>query len=241
MKIDKKDLPKVVILAVLFAGALVYCFTQMGGTTTTAKAASPPTAAGGPGTVPVAGTAAGSQPVSAPGPGQPLGPDASFDPTQLSSIVGGKDPFVPNGPAAPRDPALPPVPVKVAAGTPAPIPAVSVVERPKPGGIAGFPPFFGGGPGNGGSPSYAPVQPIKAVELPPPPAPNYAVTGVVLGNGGGAENVAILRDGEERRFVRVGDSVGNDFVVSAILFDGVEIRSGERRVILKIGGDSRAK
>ena len=100
-----------------------------------------------------------------------------------------------------------------------------------------MPPLFQG-PG-----PEIPVAKVVPVAPPPPPPPDFVVTGVVLGE----RSVAILRGqgssegGEERRFVRVADPVGNGFQVSAILRGGVEIRSGKRRVILKLGGDSRAK
>ncbi len=67
---------------------------------------------------------------------------------------------------------------------------------------------------------------------PPPPVPDYVVTGVVRDETPDAcsGKVAILRGGDgsgERRFVRCGDPVGNGFKVIAVRTDGVEL--AERR------------
>jgi hypothetical protein len=78
------------------------------------------------------------------------------------------------------------------------------------------------------------------VEVPPP---DLTVTGVVLGDlsTGVTRNVAILRgkgQGEEdRRFVSVGDPVGNGFRVAAVNADGVDLEdsAGNRRVTLRLG------
>jgi hypothetical protein len=96
-----------------------------------------------------------------------------------------------------------------------------------------------------GSPNGGPIV------LPPPEPPEMVVTGVVLGDlsSGAARNVAIMRGKsakgeEERRFVSVGDPLGNGFTVTAVHADGVDIKDKTRRITLKLGsaGDNaRAK
>ena len=92
--------------------------------------------------------------------------------------------------------------------------------------------------GNAGAEQPPAVNPVIPEA---PPVPSLAVTGVVLGDptSGNPRNVAILRSGagEERRFVSVGDYVGNGYTVVAVHADGVEIqdKAGNRRVTIKLG------
>lgn len=227
MKIEKKDQPKLIVVAVLFVGALVYCVVQMTAAPTTQAASK---SAGAP-----AGDAAGG----ASGTATPVGALAAaadpaaeaFEADRFAQMSGGKDPFVPNGPAAAKNTTAPPPVagrVRVAATPPAP----PLDWLGKPGKIPAAPPDSWGGEGAAG-PDAPPVPPTPVAV----PAPRYEVTGIVRGE----VTVAILRSGEERRFVRAGDSVGNGFTVTGIGADGVEIQSGERRVTLKLGGDSREK
>jgi hypothetical protein len=175
---------------------------------------------------------------------------APFDAALVGPPSGGKDPFMPVGKAA-----------QAKTGVSAPAPArTTAVPSFTP--IAAAPRKTGldqlldmaqqkMGPGNPsaartvGSPTGGPVV------LPPPPPPDMVVTGVVLGDvsTGAARNVAIMRgkggDGkDERRFVSVGDPLGNGFTVTAVHADGVDIKDKTRNITLKIGsaGDNaRAK
>lgn len=85
-----------------------------------------------------------------------------------------------------------------------------------------------------------------AVALPPPPPPAVMVTGIVMGiaepGSPAGSSVAVVRGadggaagGSERRFVRVGDSVGNGFVVAQVKPGGIVIKSGSRRITLRLG------
>ena len=107
------------------------------------------------------------------------------------------------------------------------------------------------GPRPAPAPTYVPTAATAVVSLPPPPPPAVMVSGIVLGvsEPGNPSNgsVAMLRSGDsvsgggastgvaERRFVRVGDRVGNGFVVAQIYSDSVVIKSGKRRFTLFLG------
>jgi len=157
--------------------------------------------------------------------------------------TGGKDPFQPSGRFAPAPPSPTPAPQRLVMATPLP------AAKPTSGGPI-FTPLTP-------MPGPAPVAPVV---MPPPAPPAYTVTGVVVADrdNPGAAPIAVLRGGagagdtgngklastptmtassntSERRFVTIGDPVGNGFVVAAVRADGVDLRSGKRLVTLKIG------
>jgi hypothetical protein len=236
-KIDKKELPKLIALVVLSAGVFGYAAMQF--------MAPPKTSAGTPAKSANGAASDAGQPQAGQEDAEGAGGDASeFHVQDLAIVTTGKDPFVPNGPAAPRDPNAPPPPaapapappvqVAVAAPAPGPMPALPVT------GMGGPPPFPALGMQVQEVPRPQPGAAVRPVVLPPPPPPSYTVTGVVRDETPDAcsGKVAILRGGEgnaERRFVKCGDSVGNGFTVIAVRQDGVEIESGSRRVTLKLG------
>jgi hypothetical protein len=218
--IDKKDLPKLYVLiglAVCILGYAIFQFSAGMGSTpasasttvkTEAKAGTPSSAAGA-----TAGT-----PSAAPG-------IAGFDVALVGPPSGGKDPFMPTGLAKPASGAALPPPQQVAAAV-----------RPATG-LAGF--LNSVAPLQ--KPSVNPVALSKPAEV-DVPVPGLTVTGVVLGDlsTGVTRNVAILRGGTgdgDRRFVSVGDPVGNGFRVAAVHADGVDIEdsAGNRRVTLRLG------
>ncbi len=243
-KLDKKDMPKLialVVVAVLVFGFAVWQFMPK-----TSAGSSP--AAGSTPSVATTGTTAAVPAGSETTASQPEAPQP-FDVGNVQILTGGKDPFVPNGPAAPALPGQVSAPqqtqpaskpVKVAQREPSlgiPSPGTLPISGGGGGGRPGTPPRFNRLPE--AEPQQRRPAPVVAVALPPPPPPTFVVTGVVRGE---QEDIVILRDGDERRFVRVGDPVGNGFKVTAVLEDGVEIGSGSRRLILNLGGDcSRAK
>ena len=190
-----------------------------------------------------------------------------YDLAMVGPPLGGKDPFMPFATAAsvsvvPPAPVAPPVKPAIPftpppglavgrldsllskAGITSTIPSsvsrggVSIAEVMNGGGGMSNPTGFSGPP-----PSAASV-----VALPPPPPPALMVTGIVIGvpqpGVPTAASVAIIRgagtgSGEERRFVRAGDSVGNGFVVAHVRRDSVVIKSStkgdNRRVTLHLG------
>jgi len=228
-QIDKKDLPKLILLVVLTVVVFGYAAFAIVKPAQTNAATRP----------------AGSQDDLTGTAGQiPAAVTQEAADTGMAIPTVGKDPFIPNGPAAIEpDPAgSGPVPYV------APLPQVPSLPSSGRRGMAGGPPNWTGPRSSYGvnplplpAPAgYGQGGPVAPVPVEPPPAPEYSVTGIVRGE----MDVAILRGGaggEERRFVRVGDPVGNGFVVAAIQADGVVIKSGDRRILLKLGDDSRAK
>jgi hypothetical protein len=157
---------------------------------------------------------------------------APYDPASLGPPIGGKDPFAKKGRFASS------VNIKV-------IPAPRDMTIPLPRPARGNSPVFDATPVFG---DHLRQPEATAVILPPPPAPTFTVTGIVLGDPMEPRDernpsVAVLssgsdaRSGSDRMFVTVGDSVGNGYVVTAIRAGGVDIRSGGRRVTLKIGSN----
>jgi hypothetical protein len=262
--VDKKDMPKLVALcaiAVLLFGVAAYQFVAYGGGGTPAAAALPPAAnkvADVSGVTAPGGTTGTVAAADAP----------AFDLATLGPPSGGKDPFTPLDGGKVVLPPPPPVPV-AAAPPPVhptgglPIPIAAAMGKPT------GPLTWDASPqleGTSNAPAAAaplPVPPVVVPSPPPPPPPAYTVTGIVMGDrsAGDTRAVAILRGGGnvvvpssdkdataaatsggavDRRFVTVGDPVGNGFVVAAVRADGVDLKSGSRRVTLKLGGVSSA-
>ena len=201
MKIEEKDKPKVIgmgVLALCLLGYLGYTFL--------------------------------SGPVNPPVNAQTVKPKASPTPAGTSVAVGDVsvadylknyqmtgvryDPFRPNGILAPTPVATPTPAATPATATPAPSnPSVIV--------LPGL-----GKPGDpnqnkqGSSPGpTTTATPIAATPPPPPDAPNFTVKGVIIGE----ESVAILRQGDDLKFVQEGYPVGSGYVVGAISKDSVDL------------------
>lgn len=186
---------------------------------------------------------------------------ATFDPATLGPPTGGKDPFLPLSTSTKLAAAPPPkivspvatpsmeapktdgLPIPIARALGKPTGPITFDATPKIEGLTS--PLAGINHGAAG---------VQAVEVPPPPPPPYTVTGIVMGDRsiGDGRSVAILRtsgpggsapatpgasteSGAERRFVSVGDPVGNGFIVAAVRPDSVDLKSGSRRVTLKLG------
>jgi hypothetical protein len=238
--VDKKDLPKLIALIVLAAGVFGFFVMQM--------AAPPPAASKAPATA-----AAGASPEKAAADNTAttakvgeaeeagVGTASAYDPTRVVFSPAGRDPFMPNGAAAVAMASTGRVAVKPSA--------------PITGGVSGSFPRLPGvidrimasrpvtpAP----APPVTPVpQPAGPVEIPAPAAPEFDVTGVVLGEGG-SRSVAILRGADdERRFVMVGDDIGLGFVVTAIHANGIDVRDPNgltpRIVTIKLGNTESSR
>jgi hypothetical protein len=250
---DKPKLYVLVALTVCVLGYGAFSFSAGGGTTTAAEAASPtPTASASPSGTTGTGTVASAPGATANG--------ATADPSQAEAInvaamiekmgppTGGRDPFQPVGPAATaNNPAPPPVsttPTITAVPTPVPqrpaprleaLLGMSNMRPQRPGMEALAEPSVTVGA------TITPAPTVPVVVAPPPP-PDVVVTGVVLGGDTDDKGgVAILRakasGKDERRFVSVGDYVGNGFSVASVHAGGVHLKNkaGDRVVELKIG------
>lgn len=221
-KLDKKQIPQVIILAVL-ACAVFGWFAFRMITPTPAAAHSPAATVAA---VPEAGAsgsdpATPSDPATVPAAAVPPGPGLR-DP--FVQAISGKSTPAP----APAAPASAPAPaskggkaVRVAALTPAVPPAPPLPLSAVPVQVHGTPSL------STGRPTVTPPPPVVI----PPPA--WTVTGVLAS---GSEHVAILRSGDARRFVRKGDAVDGLFVVAAVTSDSVVLRHGTSRFTLPLGG-----
>lgn len=223
-KLDKKQIPQVVVLAVLALGLFGYfAKTLLMPGPVSAKAAVP---------APVtAVTALGAKPA----PGTAVPGVAAVPPMPSATM---RDPFAPaitasSNSAAPMQAALA-ARAAVHAAAPAPrlaslraLPAAGFsipAAPPLPFPAAAAPPVYG----------------RPTASLPPlPAAPSWTVTGVLQS---GAEHIAILRSGETRRFVKQGDYVDDQFQVAQVTRSFVVLRAGRSAFTLPLGGtkDKRA-
>lgn len=199
--IDKKDLPKLIGLVVLAVGAFVFALIQLAPTTSASSAKPKPAPAGTTGSPAAAATAKGDKPDAA--------SDATFVADDIAILTSGKDPFVPNGPAAVTlDPTVAapkaaPAAKPVSAPSENAAPVVREITPPAP----VLPSRFGGRAADAESEAVAkPAMPAPV--LPPPAPPAYVVTGVVRGqNPDGSDNIAILRGGGASASSSSGPSV----------------------------------
>jgi hypothetical protein len=232
--IDPKDKPKLFIM--IGVGAVVVSvvgyeiFTMMG---------------------PPPHPAAATQPATAKKDGKNATVAANTDKTPQSSAAaamdaalavepaGGRDPFMPSGSAAPTKKAV--VVPGVAAAAPPPHSTLGDLLKPLPNGNTGAIHPAGW--------HMTPGTMTTVAILPPPPVPTISVTGVVLGEPGVDDPVAIIHGGdtkgEERRYLTIGDYVGNGYRIVAVYADGIDIeeKTGRRRVTIRLGQtgeDSRA-
>lgn len=150
-----------------------------------------------------------------------------------------RDPFVPGiaDPAAleayqaAQKSAAPPAPVK-----PSPPERVSETNGTSAVSVPSVPPLPG--PQDGGD-SVPTVRETTAATQPLPVAPvspNWTVTGVLHS---GEEQVAILRNGEQRRIVRTGDLVDSQFRIAQVTREGVVLQHGAALFTLPLGGGSK--
>lgn len=221
-KLDKKQVPQVIILAVLACAVFGWFAYRMikptPASASSQAAAASMTVASAPasdGAASPAAPADQSAPVVPPGPGL-------------------RDPFVQ---AISSTPASVPAPAKAPA-----VPAAPAVSALKPVKVASLPPLV---PVVPALPSSAASNGVR--ETPPAPAaapapvvippPAWTVTGVLAS---GNEHVAILRSGEARRFVKKGDALDGLFKVIAVTSDTVILRHGSSHYVLPLGGGKAA-
>ena len=235
MKLDKKQLPQYIALGVLTAGVggyTVYHFAAAGPVSASTRPAAAPvsarTAAAAPGGPQLAGTApAGTAPPADTGDAPPPTP-AMHDPFAVGYVDPGTLPVPPGVPA----PKLPALGRQIASlGSISPLPVGLPVAPPLPG--SGLGTFSPKAPSLPVGPS-APALPA-APALPDPP--KWNVTGVLMGAGG---EVAILRSGDARRIVRVGDFVDSLYRVSALSRTAVQLRHGASVYRIVLGTDKAA-
>jgi hypothetical protein len=195
MKIEEKDKPKVMVMGVLALGFLGYMgFTLMSGP------ALPPAEASG---------------KASPSPKTKTVASAGNLPDDEASVQGflktyqmdkmPHDPFLPNGILAPS-----PQP------SPSPQATPSIQATPGPVVITTNPPLPG--TERRTDENVVVVKGPTPAPQPPPGAPDYTVKGVLIGE----ESVAILRQGDDLKFVQEGYPIGNGYVIGDINKNSVD-------------------
>jgi hypothetical protein len=223
---NNKEQQKILLVVALAVAMVAVVGYNLFGTQGSAAPAAP-----APSGSPSPGAAAAATASSSATPGGPASPGAPtkasiIDFSTIPMVTSGRDPFVPNGPAAATNQPAP---------TPSRPPSIYIPQVPQKGeigkGLAGA--MRLGNPGGaaddaGGGSGFPSAPKQEPVRLPDPVPPAYVVTGVVLGDKGGRD-VAILRGGasgqDERKFVTVGEDVGNGFYVAAIQANGIVLKS----------------
>jgi len=244
-KLDKKQVPQFAALCVLSGGLFGYFVIRMVTPTPAAagtRVAVVPTAAAKLGAAVKPGIAV--KPGATPAVAAALAPDAPDAPAPPTPNM--RDPFVVGYAPSQAKPAALVAAAPVAAVTKLPKlpvpqgPQVASIREAAPPGLMALPappapalPFGGGG---------SAVRPMGSLPTlptaPAPPAPpKWTVTGVLQG---GADQVAILRDGEARRFVRAGDSVDGVYRVVDVTRTSVVLRHGATVYALTLGAAAPA-
>jgi len=232
---DKKQLPQVIAMGILSVGLFGYFGWRMMAPPATQAAPQPvakPAAAlpGGQATPDAsasatAPTATGAAPAPLASPGAIATVGSNTQQTVASAPTGDmRDPFA------------------VPAGAPAKS-VTTVVAPPLP---HVMPTAMQGPP----MPTLPSIQPLQLGSLPPalpavsvaapPAAPAWQVTGVIVGDSDPADHIAILRDGDQRRYVRPGQMVDGEFRVESVDQDGVTLTRGSERFRLTLGGNPAA-
>lgn len=216
--IDKKDQPKLFALigmAVLAFGFGVYQFTTSATAQPVAPKASPS---------PEATTAQGNPAAEEGGMWKPDG--------QGTVPTGGRDPFMPEGLAAPQ-----PSPTPVAPPKPTPEPKGPAMPpiapaNPNGGGVTIPPP----GGGSGGM-EVGPIKLIQTTPSPAPtpvPAPKLDLSGVIVAEDDNRSKAIFKTSDKTNRILSIGDSAGNGWRIAGIQEGKVEIidpKTGRRATV----------
>jgi hypothetical protein len=247
-KLDKKQVPQFAALCVLSGGLFGYFVIRI--VTPTSAAAGTRVAAPAPAVSGAAAPAAGPAPAVKAGAAGVAGaagavaPGAAVTDAAVPPTPNMRDPFVVGYAVSGATPA--PSQAVPAAPTAAPS-APKMLQIPAPHGVQvasireaaplppappapALPPIPAGFAVR--SMGYAPALPVARTTPAPPAPPRWTVTGVLQG---GAGQVAILRDGEARRFVRAGDAVDSVYRVVDVTRTSVVLRHGATVYALALG------
>ena len=247
-KLDKKQMPQFVGLCVLSTGVFGYfglrMMTPSPAAAATRPALKPAAASEAAAVIPASGGAAVQ---AAPGTAStPAGAEAAAPPP----TPGMRDPFLigyhdpkaaPAAPPAFTPPPSPggPVPAAGPQVASAQIHEVAPMEvAPAP--VSGLSmPGFAAAPPAPPLPSGVSALPAQKIAPPPPAPPKWTVTGLLQGEDGGG--MAVLRDGESRCIVHVGDFVDGLFRVTAVTRSSVVLRHGAAFYTLSLGTKAEEK
>lgn len=222
MKLDKSQMPQVVVLGVLLLACIGYVGVQF---SSRSKPEKPKTQAAAP-----------METKNTPGPA-PVAENTQEDliNLQLAALppVNQRDPFTPqlsmempgqfriNGP---REHLLRNISTRI---------EVPRSQVPKFGALPGMGSPFKVEPLNVPVPGSGNGQSQTAAAQ---PEPTFAVTGIIRGE----RNVAILRMADERHIVREGQWINGTYKVVAITENGVILVGKDRRISLRLGGEKNA-
>ncbi len=217
-KLDKKQIPQVVVLAVLALGLFGYFAKTLFFTGSVS--------AKGPAPAPAAAASDGSA-KTAPGTLAP-GVTVAAAPPMPAAVL--RDPFAPAVASSPVGFAMrPAMSVRAVASAAAPGPRLASLRALPPAGVS-----IPAAPPLPFPTVVAPSAGRNTASLPPlPVAPAWTVTGVLQS---GSEHIAILRSGETRRFVKQGDLIDDQFQVAQVTRSFVVLRAGKSAFTLPLGG-----
>ena len=242
-KLDKKQIPQFAALCVLTSGLFGYVVLHLvapGPVSAGTRPAAAPTPAAGTkiGDAKIGDTKAGGAASTTGGAASTTDAAGTVNAPPPSPAM--HDPFAvgyvdpktaPAPPAAIQMPAAPALPKLAAASGPSILPVGFPGAPALPGGLSSFPVRPAGiAVGLPAAPA-APALPAA------PAAPLWTVTGVLQGADG---DVAVLRSGDARRFVRSGDFVDSTFRVTAVTRTSVMLRHGAAFYQLPLGGAKAA-
>ena len=246
-KLDKKQMPQFVGLCVLSTGVFGYfglrMVTPSPAAAATRPALKPAAASEAAAVVPASGGAAVQ---AAPGTAStPAGAEAAVPPP----TPGMRDPFLVGYHDPKAAPAAPPAFTPPSPGGPVPAAgpqaafaqiheAASAEVAPAP--VSGLTvPGFAPVPPAPPLPSGVSALPPQKIAPPPPAPPKWTVTGLLQGEDSGG--MAVLRDGESRCIVHVGDFVDGLFRVTAVTRSSVVLRHGAAFYTLSLGTKAEEK
>ena len=214
--IDKKQLPQIVGLGALSLGLFGYFGWRV---------VTPPAMSG----QASAAVRMAAKPVANAAAGKPGAAGVTpTDPTELTDgaapVAGMRDPFIP---LITDDPAVAAVvkPTLMASAMTAPGSLTPVPGLPSGSSVQPLPGFGGTTAGT------SPLQPLLA-------APTWTVTGVLAANDDKNDFVAVLRQGDVRRFVRMGAMVDDQYRLVGIDRSGVTLLSGKTRFRIALGSEA---
>ncbi len=253
-KLDKKQLPQFVGLCVLSTGTFGYFGVRMITPSPAAAATRPALKPSEPAVAPAGKTAAVPTGTVAGGAAGTVA-DAAADAVAPPPAPGMRDPFVVGykdlktasaisaAPPAFNAPLHGPAPAAGTQMTDTKMADAQIHEQ-----VSGLPPApvsgltVPGFPAAPPLPSAAPTPPtqksmppqkIMPLPAPPPAPPKWSVTGLLQSEDGAG--VAVLRDGESRRIVHVGDFVDDVFRVTRVTRSAVVLRHGKTFYTLPLG------
>lgn len=244
-KLDKKQLPQFVGLCVLSTGTFGYFGVRMVTPSPAAAATRPALKPSAPAVAPAGKTAVPTGTGGAAGTVADAAAEAVAPPPAPGMrdpfVVGYKDPIAASAtsaaPPAFNAPLHGPAPATGPQMADAKMADAQIHEQ-----VSGLPPapvsglIVPGFPAAPPLPSAAPVltpQKIMPLPAPPPAPPKWSVTGLLQGEDGAG--VAVLRDGESRRIVHVGDFVDDVFRVTRVTRSAVVLRHGKTFYTLPLG------